>query len=156
MNRTATISDCGRYRYILTRFWDDELPIVCFIGLNPSTADAVDDDPTIRRCVNFAKAWGMGGLRMLNLFAWRSTDPRGLKTAVDPIGPDNDRHLVGATADASAIVAAWGAGGNYLSRDVEVRRMFAGRLSHLGLTQAGQPRHPLYLKSTIRPEAWLR
>jgi hypothetical protein len=92
--RAAVLSECGRYRYVLTRTWDHDLAACAFIGLNPSTADAHEDDPTIRRCIRFARDWGHGGLIMLNLFAWRSTDPRGLLDAIFPVGPPADpRHV---------------------------------------------------------------
>src|SRR5882724_4976365 len=88
----AVLSDCERYRYALWRRWA-ERPAVLFVGLNPSTADALQDDPTIRRCIRFAKAWGYGALYMGNLFAFRATDPRAMKAEADAVGPDNDGWL---------------------------------------------------------------
>lgn len=114
MKRDATISECGRYRYDLGRTWvepgDALADTYCtFIMLNPSTADGTQDDPTICRCINFAKSWGMGGLMVVNLFAWRATKPDDLLRAADPIGPENDRYIDEACRMAQFVVAAWGA-----------------------------------------------
>lgn len=140
----ALISECGTYRYWLRRLWDESLPCCAFIMLNPSTADASNDDPTIRRCIGFAKMWGYGGLNVYNLFALRATDPRELRKSSDPIGPDNDAHLSQIPQDAM-IVAAWGSWGDYLHRAFDVHKQFKGRLWCLGLTKGGHPRHPLYV-----------
>ena len=91
--RSAGFSRCGRYRYWLRRIWDPALAHCVFIGLNPSTADATEDDPTLKRCISFAQKWGYGSLLLVNLFSLRATDPRGLKMAADPIGPKTDRWL---------------------------------------------------------------
>lgn len=115
-----------------------------FIGLNPSTATAAADDPTIRRCVGFAKAWGFGSLVMANLFALRSTDPAALSRAADPIGPRNNWWLAFERARVKSIIAAWGAQGTLHSRSDQVVSRF-GEMYCLGLTRNGQPRHPLYL-----------
>src|SRR5262249_14212908 len=97
VRRAAVISDCGRYRYSLTRRWGDAAePRALFVMLNPSTADAEQDDPTIRRCIGFAKAWGMGSLEVVNLYALRATDPAALLSAPDPIGPKNDTMITSA------------------------------------------------------------
>ena len=93
MKKGATISECGLYRYSLTRVWDDVLPMCIFVMLNPSTADADIDDPTIRRCINFAKREGCGSLMVVNLFAYRATSPADMKAAVDPIGSGNPTTL---------------------------------------------------------------
>lgn len=123
------------------------MPLVAFIGLNPSTADETADDPTIRRCVAFAKRWGYGGLVMLNLFAFRATDPRDMRSAASPVGPENDDHLRAVAAEAALVVAAWGVGGSYFGRDFRVRRLMGDGLMALGFTKSGQPRHPLYVKA---------
>lgn len=94
MKKTAKLSDCRTYRYELWRTWDESKPYAMFIGLNPSTADETEDDPTIRRCINFAKTWGYGGLCMTNLFAYRATQPEDMKRASDPIGNKNDETLI--------------------------------------------------------------
>jgi hypothetical protein len=144
---SALISRCGRYRYTLQRSWSGApLGVVNWVMLNPSTADAQADDPTIRRVVNFARAWDFGGLVVTNLFALRSTDPKRLRRARDPIGPENDRHLVEA--------ATWGAHGSYLGRDRAVLRLLRanGIEPHaLQLTNGGYPAHPLYLRADLKP-----
>jgi hypothetical protein len=120
--------------------------------LNPSTADAVRDDPTIRRCIGFAKAWGAGGMVVVNLFAYRASSPRILFAAEDPVGPQNDRHLLRVLSRAGqVVVAAWGSHGSYRDRDAEVLQLLMRRRIHiecLGRTADGQPRHPLYLPAS--------
>jgi hypothetical protein len=148
----------GEYRYELRRCWGSALPNhqVGFVMLNPSTADADQDDPTIRRCVAFAKAWGYGGIVVRNLYALRATDPAELWTHPDPIGSHNHTFLANCLTDALT-VCAWGAHGarNNRARDFSSWfREFGRPLYHLGLTAAGQPRHPLYLKATTRPIRW--
>lgn len=148
--RTAVISDCGLFRYRLTRTWDETLPKLGFVMLNPSTADAEQDDPTIRRCVGFAKREACGGIIVVNLYAFRSTDPAGLKTAVDAVGPDNDRHIGLAIDETEKIVMAWGKLGPIKSRAEAVLRLVRsfGREPHcLGKTKDGHPRHPLMLRN---------
>lgn len=157
----ADISACGRYRYSLLREWDDNEPPLVVVGLNPSTADANADDPTIRRCIGFAKRERSGGLLMLNLFALRSTNPKALAAALDPVGPDNDR-VMGDMARMAAeegvpIVCAWGNGGLLLYRDVvvtELLRKVGTQLLVFGLTGCGQPKHPLYLAAATPLVAW--
>jgi len=152
---SALISNCGQYRYFLSRIWGDQdcLNVVTFVGLNPSKADASFDDPTLRRCMNFAKSWGYSGLWMVNLFAFRATEPKEMMCANDPIGPDNEKHLAEAILGARLVVAAWGVGGGFKGRDQEVLERYGkgGRFSCLGLTKGGKPRHPLYLKKTSIP-----
>jgi hypothetical protein len=125
-----------------------------FVGLNPSTADETQDDPTIRRCINFAKAWGYSGLCMTNLFAYRATRPKDLMAAADPVGCENDAHLLALASEASVIVAAWGANGTHKGRNVEVRRLLP-TLHCLALTKDGHPGHPLYLQKTLIPFRWI-
>lgn len=153
MISTADISPCGKYRYSLTRTWDADKPDVVFIGLNPSTADAYKDDPTIRRCVNFAKAWGGGRLIMLNLFAFRATNPADMLNTVDPVGPDNDITIFQTVTDAEHIVAAWGNDGGYMKRSMFMRQSIPF-LKYLKLNRSGEPAHPLYLSSTLTPQAF--
>ena len=126
---------------------------VMFIGLNPSTADETKDDPTIRRCVGFAKEWGYGAVCMANLFAYRATDPRVMKEAADPVGPDNDVWLERYAKDASLVVAAWGAYGEHQGRAKEVLKKVEGVVC-LGMTKGGYPRHPLYMLKTSRPQIY--
>lgn len=148
IDQGATFDVARVYRYRLWRTWDATLPRCVFIGLNPSTADEQVLDPTLRRCVDFARRWGCGRLDMLNLFALRSTDPEGLRTVTDPVGPENDRHLLEATREAEVVVAAWGAHEMALQRAKQVRRLLgAVPFECLGLTKSGQPRHPLYVRA---------
>lgn len=152
MERGAYISSCGIYRYSLWRQWAQG-PKVMFVGLNPSTADATLDDPTIRRCVGFAKAWGYAGLLMTNLFAWRATKPSDMLAAYRPVGPDNDRILQTSHSEAALTVAAWGAHGSHGGRDASVKAMLPN-LHYLRMTKGGHPGHPLYLPSSLRPVEW--
>src|SRR5690242_6108456 len=109
MKRETIFSDCRAYRYTLWREWDIfDKNYVMFVGLNPSTADERVDDPTIRRCIDFAKRWGYGALCMTNLFAYRATDPRVMKAFPYPVGPENDKWLVRCAREAGVVVAAWG------------------------------------------------
>ena len=138
------------YRYSLWRFWDSGGRYAAFVGLNPSTADEKNDDPTVRRCINYAKAWGFSGLIMLNIFAFRSTDPKNLYALDDPVGPDNDFHIRSASNKAGITVAAWGTHGEHLNRGAYVATI----LKHphcLATTKAGHPKHPLYLKKDLKP-----
>jgi hypothetical protein len=155
MNREgAVFSPCRRYRYMLARQWEYGTPsYAAFIGLNPSTADEVKDDPTIRCCVGFAKSWGLGGLVMLNLFAFRATQPKAMLAAVDPIGPDNDRHLAAYCDDAAFVIACWGRHGAHLGRATEVKALVPN-LCCLALNKDGSPHHPLYLPKTLTPMPW--
>jgi len=155
IGRSAHISTCGRYRYSLHRRWcGGDGRTVCFVMCNPSTADGLVDDPTIRRCISFARAWGYSVLCVRNLFCLRATDPAELMTAADPIGPDGDVELVEAkTAD--LLVAAWGAIALPHRRDQVALEMFAGKpLYVLALTKHGKPRHPLYVKGDAQPILW--
>jgi hypothetical protein len=121
--------------------------------LNPSTADAVRDDPTIRRCIGFARRWGYGGVEVVNLFAFRASDPRALRGAPDPVGEKNDRHLASVARRVDAMVVAWGVHGALAARDREVLTLLSrwARLLALGWTRSGSPRHPLYLRRDVRP-----
>ena len=150
MNEETIFSPCQKYRYTLWRRWAPG-PVVQFVGLNPSTADETNNDPTVRRCIDFAKRWNAGALCMTNIFAWRDTDPEKMKRAVDPVGPDNDRWLLAVAEVAAERVAAWGNHGKHLDRSVHVKWLFAGAnrpLHCLRLTGTGQPCHPLYLPAT--------
>lgn len=150
MEKGAHISDCGSYRYNLYRCWDRSKPFMTFVMLNPSTADANEDDPTIRRCMGFAEREDCGGIEVVNLFAYRATDPKQMKSVIDPIGPMNNDYLSAAALDDNKyIVCAWGAHGSHRGRDKEVLKLLdiGNMIRHLGLTKAGQPKHPLYLKS---------
>lgn len=153
MECTAIFSQCGRYRYALGRIWDSHSQHVAFVGLNPSTADERVDDPTIRRCIAFARAWGFGGIQVLNLFAYRATRPADMLCQQDPVGPDNDHHLATRARSAALVVAAWGTLGTHLARDRAVRALLPN-LHCLRLTKHGHPAHPLYLPAHLRPVPW--
>jgi hypothetical protein len=120
LKNTAHLSACRNYRYALWRSWDEAKPWVMFIGLNPSTADETTDDPTLTRCINYAKAWGYGGVCMANLFAYRATEPANMKAASNPIGVDNNAWLIKLATQAALVVAAWGNDGGYLGRSNQV------------------------------------
>lgn len=148
--RSAKISDCQQYRYELRRVWDDEKPLVLFIGLNPSTADAELDDNTSRVCMNYAKRWGFGGLLLGNLFSFRSTDPSALSAVADPVGPDNDVWLKRLQAEANLVICAWSAAGGYRNRDEEVLG-FLENPHCLTKLKSGYPGHPLYKSADLQP-----
>lgn len=137
----------GDYRYLLSRTWDRSLPTQVWVMLNPSTADANTDDPTIRKCVAFAKREGFGKIAVLNLFAYRATDPAELATVEDPIGPINQQTLEYLLPVARSIVFAWGAQAErYRDRVKEVTSIATRAVPQcLGVTKDGHPKHPLYL-----------
>lgn len=145
-----------RYRYQLTYTWDPDTAPVVFCMLNPSTATALTVDNTITRCLGFARALGAGGLVVVNLFAWRATDPRDLRAAADPVGPDNTRFILDATSHYPyrMVIAAWGADPMARDRGRDVHhllRLTGPDLYCLGTTKDGAPRHPLYLPKHARP-----
>jgi hypothetical protein len=158
----ATISECGQYRYLLWRVWDTSLPTVAFVMLNPSTADAQADDPTIRRCVAFARDWGYGRLDVVNLFPLRATNPAVLSKHADPLGPAGlaDTAILDAVRGAPLIICAWGGKSVARRRADTVLRQLLGiaglsdRLHHIGLNQDGSPKHPLYIAASVRPQRW--
>jgi hypothetical protein len=152
---SATISACGLYRYTLERRWSDRVGRVLWVMLNPSTADATTNDATIRRCIGFSHAWGYGALVVGNLYAFRATQPADLQKATDPIGPENDRYLREMTRTAALVIAAWGANAQP-ERAAVVTALLRhyGGIHTLGFTKGGQPRHPLRLPSTLKPEFW--
>lgn len=127
MNKDAVISLCRQYRYWLSRQWDTSLPMVCFIMLNPSTADDNEDDPTIRKCTGFARRMGYGAIQVVNLFALRSTDPTKLRTAMDPIGPDTDEWICQTAGACRRVICAWGALDVCSLRGPQVSRMLLDR-----------------------------
>lgn len=150
----AEFSPCRTWRYALGRSWDwqGHGNQVMFIGLNPSTADEFVDDPTIRRCIGFAKRWGYGGLIMTNAYAYRATNPKVMKAAIDPVGPENDEVLSYRASHVGLIVAAWGAHCDP-EREKRVCQIMRGRPIHrLGKTKAGRPKHPLYLRADTQLE----
>lgn len=175
MKKIPTVFSVDRiYRYTLWREW--KLPekdlfysseengrmfgnkeeLVQFLALNPSTADEVKDDRTVRRCIDYAKRWGFGAMVMTNLFGFRSTDPTVMLNHPAPVGPENDAWLLKVAESAQLVICAWGNDGAHLSRSAYVVQMLRRKpqikLSRLGpLTNLGHPRHPLYLRSDLVP-----
>jgi hypothetical protein len=152
MKSGAELSACKKYRYSLWRIWGNTANPKCvmFIGLNPSTADEYEDDPTIRRCIAFAKAWGYDGLYMVNLFAYRATNPNDMKLAENPVGSDNDLSILKIASKVELAVACWGNLGKYKQRDEAVREL-VNNLQALKITKLNQPSHPLYLSKSLKP-----
>jgi hypothetical protein len=154
---TAIYSDCENYRYSLTRIWDDTAPRVLFVMLNPSTATEVQNDPTVERCERRARTLGYGSFCVCNIFAYRATDPKKMRAQTDPVGPENDKAISDAAAWANDIVCAWGTHGAHMDRGPSVERMLRSQpkpLTHLGLSIAGHPKHPLYIGYKVQPQSW--
>ena len=152
---TASFSADRFHRFRLSRVWDPNGPRVNFVMCNPSTADAFVLDPTVRRCMGYARSWGMGACEVTNIFALRSTDPAALYRATDPVGAGNDDAIISAATCADVVVAAWGTHGALLGRGEEVRNILTPYAPNiLRLTKAGFPSHPLYLPSDITPTPW--
>lgn len=140
----ALLDQPRTHRYLLARSWAPQLPTMTWVMLNPSTADAFTDDPTIRRCVSFARRAGYGGIKVVNLFALRAAHPADLRIRPDSVGACNDRIL--SAHACGTVIAAWGAGGALNGRGAQVagRLMSAGvALLCLGVTKDGHPKHPL-------------
>lgn len=151
-SRAALFSPCERYRYGLARSWDDGSRYLTFIMLNPSTADETVNDPTIERLERRARQSGYHALGVINLFAWRATDPRELRSVDDPVGPDNDSVIAWALEamrdSPESVVCGWGPYGTLHGRDRRVRELLAAHTltaMALKVTKTGQPQHPLYL-----------
>lgn len=158
--RTASFSNCRRYRYVLGRSWVTgsslkQNRVALFICLNPSTADEERDDPTVRRCIGYAQSWGYDGVLVANLFAYRATQPADLKRISDPIGEENDSWLRALSVAAPIVVAAWGNQGEFMGRSRIVSQMIP-ILHCLRLTKRGQPAHPLYLPKNLKPVLFSR
>ncbi len=153
MNQTietsgAIISDCKKFRYQLWRIWDTSKPLVMFIMLNPSTANADVDDPTIRKCIAYAKQWGFGGIYVGNLFAYRTAFPKELKLANYPMGEDNEAHLINMMLRCDKFICAWG---HKQGIPKLITNIFP-KLHYLELAINGTPKHPLYLKKDLKPK----
>lgn len=159
LERRAVFSPCGAYRYALYRRMPSPLlsspeRSVCFVMLNPSVGDAVRDDRTIKRCIGYAATWGFDQLVIVNLFGFVSTDPKGLRTVKDPVGPENDAFLFAEAGRADLVVAAWGDGNPIAERASFVLEALRGaniNVFCLGVTQCAQPRHPLRLAADLDP-----
>lgn len=154
----ALYSPCETYRYRLTRRWDGEAGeggALTFVMLNPSTADERRNDPTIARCEARARALGFPAVDIVNLFAFRATRPQDLRRAAAPEGPRNAATLRRAARESGCIVAAWGVHGTLLGQEARVRALLSGHPLHaLGVTRAGHPRHPLYLRADAPLRPW--
>lgn len=163
--KEALISPCGLFRYYLVRRWDDDHGELRWCMLNPSVADADTDDPTVRKCTGFAKRWGFGSIRIVNLFAFRATNPRDLLKANDPVGPDNAQHLEEILR--TPVVVAWGGSlpKSMIAREIvkSVTRLAERNVPTptnpwawwcLGRTKGGEPRHPLMLSYDTAREPW--
>lgn len=167
IKRDANISSCGRYRYLLSRIWreSDASPAMVhyepprqlvFIMLNPSTADAYEDDPTIRRCIGFGQRDDYDMIHVANLFAGRATKPDDLFSMEDPEGPSNQRVWEKLKASSATIICAWGADRRAQAQAEKFIRFMSGRDLHcLGMTKDGHPRHPLYLKKDTPIEPFI-
>lgn len=157
MIKGASLSEDGTYRYTLARTWGDG-PIAVWVMLNPSTADAEVDDPTIRKCIKFSKREGMGGLSVVNLFGYRSPDPKRLSEVEDPIGPLNRDIVRIETSNAGLVIAGWGRGVEKVKKDIRSLALESDLLKIpmkcLGTTKAGHPRHPLYLRDDTPLVDW--
>lgn len=149
----AQFSPCDKYRFTLWRVWDESLPQVAFVGLNPSTADAKQDDPTIRRCRGFAASHGFGAFTMLNLWAFRATDPKNLPTSITNEEEINADTIARVSSGVSRVVAVWGSHPKAAIRRSAILPLVA-EWWHLGLTKGGEPRHPLYLPNTSQMQRW--
>ncbi len=153
----ASFSDCLRYRWTLWRSWGVG-KLVNFVMLNPSTANATDNDPTVERCERRAVEWGYGGLIVTNLFAFRATDPRDMRAQADPVGTENDAAIIESACQSEIVVCAWGNHGSFTERSLQVktflRRRFPNKLHVLRISKTGEPAHPLYLPYNLKPQVW--
>lgn len=149
IHSNATISPCNKYRYVLRRTWNERISAIGIVALNPSTADATADDPTVKKCVKLARFWGYGGIVLVNLFAWRATEKKEIKTIYDPIGPNNDKEIQKALNDVDDVLVAWGEYGAYLNRSTKVRailKQLPKKYVCIKQNISGEPTHPLYQK----------
>jgi hypothetical protein len=152
MKKSAILSSDNIYRYQLSRSWDEEKPKILFIMLNPSTADEFVEDPTIRRIVNYAKDWGYGGVYVGNLYAFRSTDPKGLNSAEDPVGPENITHIQTLIGLVDKVVYAWG----NERKEPEWLKKIVTNPYCIDISKKGIPKHPLYLKKCLKTQLYNR
>jgi hypothetical protein len=152
MIKSAYISSDNQYRYKLFRSWDETKPTIMFVMLNPSTADSEYDDPTIRRVINFSKSWGYGSLHVVNLYAFRSTNPKELKNIEDPIGKDNIFHIQSLIGLVEKVIYAWG----YNEKEPKWLYDLVHTPYCIDISKKGIPKHPLYLKKDLQPKLYER
>jgi hypothetical protein len=156
MMKDALITEDTIYRYWLSRIWNEDKPRIIFIMLNPSTADHMIDDPTIKRVIQFSMDWGYGGVYVVNLYAYRSTKPKGLETTSDPVGPENRKHILTLIQNkelkVDRVVYAWGNG----EKEPDLLREIVKEPFCIALSKKGIPRHPLYLKGDLQPTIYVR
>ena len=153
MTKTAILSDDKVYRYELKRVFDNTKPLIAFVGLNPSTADDVTDDQTISKCIKYAENWGFGGFIMVNLFAFRATNPNELYKAENPVGIDNDKYLQEAFGKVEKVICCWGEMGNFKGRNAEVLKLIEKPYC-LFKVKNGEPAHPLYKDPNLTPSLY--
>jgi hypothetical protein len=154
---TAVYSDCETYRYSLTRVWQADAPRVMFVMLNPSKATEVQNDPTIERCERRARTLGFGGFQVTNIFAIRATDPKVMRAASDPEGPDNNTTILAGLDWADMVICAWGTHGAHRGQGERIETLLRAQgkpLHHLGLSKHGHPKHPLYIAYSQGPDIW--
>lgn len=152
MKKDAIIDDSGEYRYMLTRQWGTGNNFINFILLNPSTADHLIDDPTVKSCISIAENNGFDGLYITNVFAFRATQPSDLKKASDPVGPENEEYLKKYNKRCNMTIVAWGNHGSFLGGSERVLDIFKGQpLYCLEKNKSGSPKHPLYVQRETKP-----
>lgn len=150
LENDAVISDCGKYRYLLRRTWNHKKPRALLVMLNPSTADARQDDATIRSCVRLLSGLGYGSMEVVNVFGYRATKPDELLKADDPAGPMNEEHVKRAIGRCDVVIFAWGAWPHADAASIYIRNAVRAERPAafcFGRTQSGAPKHPLYVKS---------
>lgn len=152
---SARFNSTRTHRYSLWRIWNENIKPLVVIGLNPSTADEYENDPTVSKCIVWAREWGFGGLIMLNIFAYRATDPKEMKRHPEPVGEDNNKHILKHCERAGLILCAWGNDGAFRDRAKEVLALLESfDLYCMGTNQDGSPKHPLYLKYKTKRELY--
>lgn len=146
VEKGAHFSPDRKYRYTLWRIWEPTFPRLNWLMLNPSTADENVEDPTIAKCIRFAKLWKYGSVHITNIFSYRATDPEDMKKVDDPVGPNNDWYVWSNANQADLVICAWGNHGVHMGRSEHVRAMLKDVKTHcLKINQTGEPQHPLYL-----------
>ena len=148
--RTAVFSDCRTWRYRLAQIWDESKEPLYWLMLNPSTADELKNDPTVERCERRARMWDYGGSVVFNIFAYRATDPKDMRAAADPVGPENNKWIreLAAMSNEVTVIGGWGEHGKHMDRGQAIRDIFKaenGRLQALKINASGNPAHPLYI-----------